>query len=81
MLSKISSWVNAFVLGTPCNCVTVRHVRGGICNLQSCSVLGLGAVMSKVAAFCLCFGEGTGGTECAALFRTNVANSVYLQLC
>lgn len=59
-LSKISSWVNAFVLGTPCNFVTVRHVRGGICNLQSFSVLGLGALMSKVTAFCFSFGEGMG---------------------
>lgn len=35
----------------------------------------------KELHFCLSFGEGAGGTECAALFRTNVANSVYLQIC
>lgn len=78
MPSEISQHlVNAFVLDPLLNCITVRHMCGGICNLQSFSVLGLGAVMRKVTAFCLCFGEGT---ECAALFRTNVANSVYLQL-
>lgn len=35
----------------------------------------------KELCFCLCFGEGAGRTECAALFRRNVANSVYLQIC
>lgn len=80
-MSKISQHlVNAFVLDAPLNCITVRHVRGGIFSLQSFSVLGLGAVRREVTALCLCFGEGAGGTECAALFRTNVANSVYLQL-
>lgn len=65
MLSKISQHlVNAFVLATLLNCITVCHVHGGICNLQSFSALGLGAVMGKVTAFCLCFGEGAGGTEC-----------------
>lgn len=28
----------------------------------------------KELHFCLCFGEGAGGTECAALFRRNIAN-------
>lgn len=61
MLSKISQHlVDAFVLDTLLNYITVRHVRGGICNLQSFSVLGLGAVMRKGTAFRLFWGGGRG---------------------
>lgn len=81
MLSKISQHsVNSFVLDTFLNCITVCCVREGIRSLQSFSVLGLKVVMRKVTTFPLCFGEGSGGTECTSLFRANVANSVYLQL-
>lgn len=75
---KSACGVKSLSIGSGCP-VQLCHVRGEICAPQSCSVLGLW--WEKELHFCRCFGEGVGGTECAALFRTNVANSVYLQLC
>lgn len=67
--------------GAPLSCVTTLCVwRDSHSTGLQCP--GLGVWWEKEFLHsCLCFGEGAGGAECAALFRRNVANSVYLQIC